>query len=432
MAEPELADLLAARPYLAMHAQDGLCFEDVPLHAVADAHGTPVWVYGAATIRSRYQALQAAFTAAGLTPHIHYAVKANDHLAILSVLRKQGAGADVVSLGEFLRAQKAGIAPQNMVFSGVGKTLAEITATLGAGIGQINVESAEELEMLSGIATALGKTANIVLRMNPDVDAGTHEKITTGLAGNKFGIAAQEILSLYAYANTLPGLHPVGLALHIGSQILSPAPYAKAYAKAAVLVRALRGAGQNVEVLDLGGGLGIGYRDEPGISLTALAHMVRREVGGLGVKLLLEPGRYLLGPAGLLLAAVILQKHGGDKRFVVLDAAMNDLLRPALYESYHGILPVSAVDFRRPCTPAEVVGPVCETGDTFATGRDLPALAPGARVALLDAGAYGAVMSSTYNARPRAAAVLLDCGRIHLISPRQSMEDLWAHETVPD
>ncbi len=432
MAEPALADLLAARPYLAMHAQDGLCFEDVPLHAVAQTHGTPVFVYGAATIRSRYQALQAAFTAAGLAPNLHYAVKANDHLAILTVLRKQGAGADVVSLGEFLRARKAGIAAQNMVFSGVGKTAAEMTATLAAGIGQINVESAEELDMLSGIATALGKTANIVLRMNPDVDAGTHEKITTGRADNKFGIAAPEILSLYAHANTLPGVQPVGLALHIGSQILSPAPYAKAYAKAASMVPALRAAGQKVEVLDLGGGLGIGYRDEPGISLPAFAHMVRREVGGLGVKLLLEPGRYLVGPAGLLLASVILQKHTARKRFVVLDAAMNDLLRPALYESYHGILPVSAVDFSHPCTPAEVVGPVCETGDRFAAARDLPALAQGARVALLDAGAYGAVMSSSYNARPRAAAVLLDGGRINLISPRQRVEDLWAHETVPE
>jgi diaminopimelate decarboxylase len=432
MAEPALADLLAARPYLAMHAQDGLCFEDVPLHAVADAHGTPVFVYGAASIRARYQALKTAFTAAGLAPHIHYAVKANDHLAILSVLRKEGAGADVVSLGEFLRAQKSGMAAQNIVFSGVGKTLAEMTATLAAGIGQINVESAEELEMLSGIATALSKTANIVLRMNPDVDAGTHEKITTGLAGNKFGIAAREIPDLYAHAAALPRLQPVGLALHIGSQILSPAPYAKAYAKAASMVRSLRASGQTVDVLDLGGGLGIGYQDEPGISLTAFANMVRREVGDLGAKLLLEPGRYLVGPAGLLLASVILEKHGEDKRFVVLDAAMNDLLRPALYDAYHGILPVSAVDFVGPCSSTEVVGPVCETGDRFATNRILPALTAGRRLALLDAGAYGAVMSSTYNARPRAAAVLLDDGRINLISPRQSVEDLWAHETVPE
>jgi diaminopimelate decarboxylase len=432
LAAPSLADLLAARPALKMHAQDGLCFEGVPLNAVADEFGTPVWVYGAGTIRARYAALRDSFAAAGLSPHIHYAVKANDHLAILSLLREMGAGADVVSLGEFFRAQKAGIAAANTVFSGVGKTGEEMRAALGAGIGQINVESAAELDMLSGVAAAMGTKAKIVLRVNPDVDAGTHAKITTGKADNKFGIPADEILPLYARAAGLPGIEPVGLALHIGSQILSPAPYAKAYAKAASLVVALRAAGGKVSVLDLGGGLGIGYGDEPGISLTAFANMARREVGGLGVDLLLEPGRYLVGPAGLLLAAVILEKHGGEKkRFVVLDAAMNDLLRPALYDAYHGILPVSAVDFVAPCTPADVVGPVCETGDIFAPARALPVFAPGARVALLDAGAYGAVMSSSYNARPRAAAVLLDGGQSKMISPRQKIEDLWAHEKIP-
>jgi diaminopimelate decarboxylase len=414
-----------------MHAQDGLCFEGVPLNAIADEFGTPVWVYGAGTIRERYTALRDAFSAAGLVPHIHYAVKANDHLAVLSTLREMGAGADVVSLGEFLRARKAGVAEQKIVFSGVGKTGPEIRAALAARIGQINVESAEELEFLSGIAAEMGKTAKIALRVNPDVDAGTHAKITTGKADNKFGIPAGDILPLYARAAGLPGIEPVGLALHIGSQILSPAPYAKAYAKAAALVLALRAAGEKVSVLDLGGGLGIGYGDEPGISLTAFASMLRREAGDLGVALMLEPGRYLVGPAGLLLTSVILQKHNGAKRFVVLDAAMNDLLRPALYESYHGILPVSAADFVRPVSPADVVGPVCETGDTFAVDRLLPDFKPNARVALLDAGAYGAVMSSTYNARPRAAAVLLDRGGKYLITPRQRTESLWAHETIP-
>ncbi|HQT63764.1 MAG: diaminopimelate decarboxylase [Acidocella sp. 20-57-95] len=428
--EPSIADLLAARPALAMHAQDGLCFEGIPLNAIADEFGTPTWVYGAATMRARFKALADSFTAVGLHPHIHYAVKANDHLAVLSVLRAAGAGADVVSLGEFLRAQKAGVPARDIVFSGVGKSQAELTATLTAGIGQINVESAEELTILSGIAASLGKTANIVLRMNPDVDAGTHAKITTGLADNKFGIAAQEIVSLYSHAASLPGINPVGIALHIGSQITSPAPYATAYAKAANMVRALRDAGQTVSTLDLGGGIGIGYYDEPGMPLAAFATMVRNSVGDLGVNLLLEPGRYLVAPAGMLLASVILQKQSG-KRFVVLDAAMNDLLRPALYESYHGILPISPVDFQHPASPADVVGPVCETGDTFATDRPLPNLAPGARVALLDAGAYGAVMSSPYNARPRAAAVLLDGGQAHLISPRQTHQDLWAHEIIP-
>jgi len=430
--EPAIADLLAARPALAMHAQDGLCFEDVPLNAIADAHGTPVWVYGAGSIRARYAALVQAFADAGLAPHIHYAVKANDHLAILSVLRAAGAGADVVSLGELARALKAGMNAADIVFSGVGKSRAELAAALNAGIGQINVESAEELSVLSEIAAGLGKTAKIVLRINPDVDAGTHAKITTGRADNKFGIAAHEIPALYAHAAGLPGIEPVGLALHIGSQILSPAPYAAAYGKAAALVRELRAGGQSVQVLDLGGGLGIGYRDEPGISLAAFANTVRHSAGDLDVTLLLEPGRYLLGPAGLLLASVILEKHADKKRFVVLDAAMNDLLRPALYDSYHGILPVSAVDFVSPATLAEVVGPVCETGDTFAAGRLLPGLAEGARVAILDAGAYGAVMSSTYNARPKAAAVLIDGGKFDLITPRQRLEDLWADEKPPN
>jgi diaminopimelate decarboxylase len=429
-ADPELNDLLAARPALTMHAQDGLCFEDVPLHAVADAHGTPAWVYGAGTLRARYRALAAALAAARLDVHIHYAVKANDHLAILDLYRSLGAGADVVSLGEFLRTQRVGLPATDVVFSGVGKSAQELAAAIAAGIGQINVESAEELAMISAIATASGRTARVALRMNPDVDAGTHEKITTGLADNKFGIPAQDILSLYAHAASLPGVQPVGIALHIGSQILSPAPYAKAYAKAAEMVRALRVGGAKVSVLDLGGGLGIGYGDEPGISLAAFASVVKREVGDLGVELLMEPGRYLVGPAGLLLASVVLEKQG-QKRFVVLDAAMNDLMRPAMYDAWHGILPVSAVQLLSPRAAADVVGPVCESADSFATGRDLPSMPPGSRVAILDSGAYGAVMSSTYNARPRAAAVLIDGGRFHLITPRQTLETLWADELLP-
>ena len=426
-----LQELLAARPALSMHAREGLCFEGVALNAIADAHGTPVWVYGAGSMRARYAALTAALEAQQLDVHVHYAVKANDHLAVLNIFRHLGAGADVVSLGEFLRTQRAGIAAADVVYSGVGKAPVELAEALGAGIGQINVESAEELEMISAIAGRMGRTAKVVLRMNPDVDAGTHEKITTGLADNKFGIAAQDIPALYARAASLPGVAPVGIALHIGSQILSPAPYAEAYAKAAAMVRALRTAGLAVSVLDLGGGLGIGYGDEPGMPLAAFAAAVRREVGGLGVQLLLEPGRYLVGPAGLLLSSVILEKQAGDRRFIVLDAAMNDLMRPALYEAWHGILPLSAAHLQNPVSPADVVGPVCETADCFAKDRPMPAMGPGAGVAILDAGAYGAVMSSSYNARPRAAAVLVDGGRFHLITPRQTIAQLWADEAVP-
>ncbi|MBB5372077.1 diaminopimelate decarboxylase [Acidocella aromatica] len=429
-AEPDLAALLAARPAFSMNVREGLSFESVPLNAIADQFGTPVWVYGAGSIRARFAALKAAFAGENLPVHIHYAVKANDHLAILSQFQRLGAGADVVSIGEFLRARQAGVAAADIVYSGVGKSAEELETALGQGIGQINVESAEELEMLSGIATRLGVTAPVVLRMNPDVDAGTHAKITTGLAENKFGIAAADIPALYAHAASLPGIRALGLALHIGSQILSTEPYAKAYAKAADMVRALRDQRLSVEVLDLGGGIGIGYHDEPGMNLAAFAATIRRTVGDLGVRLMVEPGRYLVGPAGLLLASVILQKRT-QKRFVVLDAAMNELMRPALYEAWHGILPVDPALFHTAQTQADVVGPICESADCFAQDRALPDLPPGTRVALLDTGAYGAVMSSAYNARPRAASVLVDGGKAVLITPRQPPQDLWADEIVP-
>ncbi|MDE2391119.1 MAG: diaminopimelate decarboxylase [Rhodospirillales bacterium] len=428
--DPDLQDLLAARPQLQMHAQDGLCLEGVPLNAIADKHGTPAWVYGAGTMRARYAALRDAFAAENVPMHIHYAVKANDHLAILNLFREQGAGADVVSIGEFLRATKAGIAAQHIVYSGVGKSEAELETALAAGIGQINVESAEEVEMISAVAARLGVVARIALRMNPDVDAGTHAKITTGLAENKFGIAAEDIPALYARAASLPGVRVVGIAMHIGSQILSTEPYRLAYAKAAEMVRALRAAGHNVEVMDIGGGLGIGYHDEPGLSPSAFAAMVRQVTHGLGVKLMMEPGRYLTGPAGILLASVILRKQAG-KRFLVLDAAMNELMRPAMYEAWHGILPVDASAFHTATSPADVVGPICESADIFAKDRALPDLKPGARVALLDAGAYGAVMSSAYNARPRPAAVLVDQGGFELITKRQEIPALWDGEIVP-
>ncbi|MDE8345549.1 MAG: diaminopimelate decarboxylase [Acidocella sp.] len=423
-----LADLMAARHAFKMHAQDGLCFEDVPLHAIADAHGTPTWVYGAGSMAAQYSALMAAFRAANVSAHVHYAVKANDHLAVLDIFRQLGAGADVVSGGELARARHAGIAAADIVFSGVGKSATEIGTALAEGVGQINVESAEELVMISGIASAMGTVAPVALRMNPDVDAGTHEKITTGVAGNKFGLAQADIPGLYARARLLPGVRPVGIALHIGSQILSTAPYRAAYAKATAMVIALRAAGESVAVLDLGGGLGIGYGDEPGLSLSAFAQTINHATSGLGVKLLVEPGRYLVGAAGLLLASVILQKHDQGKRFVVLDAAMNDLIRPALYEAWHGIMPLSPVDYRAGLSPADVVGPVCESADRFAADRLLPALVPGARVAILDAGAYGAVMSSHYNARPRGAAIMISGGRFHLITPRQDIAALWADE----
>ena len=428
--EPNLQDLLACRPQLNMHAVDGLCLEDVPLNAIADQYGTPTYVYGAGSIRARFASLRDAFQAENLPIHIHYAVKANDHLAILALLGEQGAGADVVSIGEFLRATKAGIQSEHIVYSGVGKAVFELETALAAGVGQINVESAEEVEMISAIATRLGVEARIALRMNPDVDAGTHAKITTGLADNKFGIAASDIPALYAYAASLPGIKTLGIAMHIGSQILSTEPYRLAYSKGADMVRALRAAGQSVEIMDLGGGLGIGYQDEPALSPRAFAAMVRQVCQGLNVRLMMEPGRYLVGPAGVLLASVILNKQAG-KRFIVLDAAMNDLIRPAMYDAWHGILPLAASALHASALPADVVGPICESSDIFAKDRKLPNLSPGARVAFLDAGAYGSVMSNTYNARPRPAIILVDNGRFNLITPRQTHEDLWQSEILP-
>ena len=431
-ADPTATELIAARPALSMHAMDGLLLEGVPLNAVADAVGTPTWVLSAGTVRARLAALRRALDDAGLPVAIHYAVKANDHLAVLRLVAQGGAGADVVSAGELRRTLLAGIAPAEIVFSGVGKTEADLRLALDEGVGQVNLESAEELEMLSGLAAAAGRTASVALRVNPDVDAGTHAKITTGRADNKFGIALADAPALYARAAAMPGIEPIGIALHIGSQILSMAPYARAYARAAELVRALRAAGQTVQVVDCGGGLGISYRDEPAPLPAAFAGAIRGALGGLDVRLAIEPGRWLVGPAGLLLASVVLSKRTGERRFVVLDAAMNDLLRPAMYDAWHGIVPVSAADAARPATDADIVGPVCETGDTFARGRALPDLAPGARVAILDAGAYGAVMSSTYNARPLAAQALVDGGRWSVIRARQPVEALWANERIPE
>ncbi|MBV8870561.1 MAG: diaminopimelate decarboxylase [Acetobacteraceae bacterium] len=430
--DPTPAELLAARPHLSMHAMDGLLLGDVPLAAVADALGTPTWVYSADLMRARLAALDAALAAARVPARVHYAVKANDHLAVLRVFARAGAGADVVSAGELRRARAAGIAPADTVFSGVGKTGEELREALAEGIAQVNVESAEELECLSAIATATGRTARVALRVNPDVDAGTHAKISTGRARDKFGIAFADAAALYARAALLPGLRPVGLAMHIGSQVTRLAPYRAAYARLAELVRALRAAGRAVETVDCGGGLGIGYRNEPVPGPDALAAVIAGALRGLDARVIVEPGRWLVGPAGVLLAEVVLVKRAGAQRFVVLDAAMNDLVRPAMYEAFHGIIPVAAADAARALAPAEVVGPVCESGDTFARGRALPGLTPGSRVAILDVGAYGAVMSSTYNARPLAAIAMIDAGRWGVIRPRQPIETLWREERVPE
>jgi diaminopimelate decarboxylase len=425
--EPSAAALIAARPQLSMHAHDGLLLEGVPLKRIAEVLGTPAFVYSAGTMRARLSELQAAL--AGLDHEIHYAVKANDHLAVLHLFAQGGAGADVVSEGELRRALAAGMAPGHIVFSGVGKTARELRLALTEDIQQINVESAEELEMLSAIASGMGLTARVALRINPDVDAGTHAKITTGTAENKFGIPYGEAVELYARAAGMPGITPVGLALHIGSQILSVAPYRAAYQRAAELVHALRARGLEVNRLDCGGGLGIGYGDEPGAPVAAFAGMLKACLGNLGVTLMLEPGRWLVGPAGVLLSQVVLVK--GHGRFVVLDAAMNDLVRPAMYDAWHGIVPLDAAGLHAAPEMVDVVGPVCESSDTFARNRKLPPLRAGACVAILDAGAYSAVMSSTYNARPLAPIAMVDGAEWSVIRDRQVFEAMWAAERMP-
>ncbi|HEX3349186.1 MAG TPA: diaminopimelate decarboxylase [Acetobacteraceae bacterium] len=425
--DPTAAELIAARPHLAMHAMDGLVLEDVPLAAIADALGTPAWVYGAGTMRARLAELREALAPVGA--HVHYAMKANDHLAVVNLMARGGAGVDVVSEGELMRALAAGVNTADIVFSGVGKTIGELRHAVGEGIGQINIESAAELEVLAAVVSDVGRTTRVALRINPDVDAQTHAKITTGTADNKFGIPYADAPALYARAAALPGVQPVGIALHIGSQILSLAPYRAAYARTAALVRALRAAGHTVETVDCGGGLGIAYGDLPGLSVPAFAGALRTAFGGMGLRLIVEPGRWLAGPAGVLLASVLLNKGG---RFVVLDAAMNDLIRPAMYDAWHGIVPLAARDAVQAPVTVDVVGPVCESGDTFARDRQLPPLAPRARVAILDAGAYGAVMSSTYNARPLAPIAMVDGARWTVIRDRQPHEALWAGERVPD
>jgi diaminopimelate decarboxylase len=431
--DPSFADLLAQRPHLTMHAHDGLTMEEVPLARIAAALGTPTWVYSAGTLRRRYQALRGALEEARLPCEIHFAVKANPNLAVLRTLAAEGAGADIVSEGELRLALAAGIDPAHVVFSGVGKTAAELRFAISRGVGQLNAESAEEVEMISAVATALGRTAAVALRVNPDVDAKTHAKITTGKSENKFGVAIEDAAALYARMAATPGVRPVGVAVHIGSQITAGmSAYATAYRHLADLVRDLRGQGLVVERVDCGGGLGIPYRHEPAPAPAALAGAIRATLGNLGVQLMMEPGRWICGPAGVLLASVVIEKRTGTRRFVILDAAMNDLVRPAMYEAWHGILPVAPRAFAAATSPCDVVGPVCETGDTFARNRGLPDLEPGSLVAFLDAGAYGAAMSSTYNARPLAAEVLVDGARFAVVRERQTQEALLAGQRLPD
>jgi diaminopimelate decarboxylase len=350
---------------------------------------------------------------------------------LVALLPRLAPAPDVVSEGELRRALAAGVPPSRIVFSGIGKTQAEMAFALEAGIHQINVESLNELEALSAVAVRLGRTARIAIRVNPDVDALTHAKISTGKAENKFGIDLAHVLAAYRRAADLPGLDPVGVAVHIGSQLTSIEPFRLAFTRVVQLVRRLRAEGIAISGLDLGGGLGIRYRAEAPPDLDAYAAMVREVTAGSGCTLAFEPGRLLVGNAGLLLSRVLYVKEGATRRFIVQDAAMNDLLRPALYEAFHDIVPVRQPADGAENIPADVVGPVCESGDTFATQRSLPPLVEGDLVAILSAGAYGAVMSSTYNSRLLAPEVLVRGDRFDVIRPRQTYDELLALDRVP-
>lgn len=406
--------------------RDGaLHLESVSLADLAQACGTPCYVYSRAAIERAYRACDAAF---GAHPHrVCYAVKANGNLAVLALLARLGAGFDVVSGGELARVLRAGADPARVVFSGVGKSAAELDAALAADIGCINVESAGELERLAAIAAARGQRARFALRVNPEVDARTHPYIATALADSKFGVPVADARALYARAATLPGLAAVGLACHIGSQLTDLAPLREAAGRMAELAATLRADGVALEHLDLGGGLGIAYRDEAVPDAAAWAGALLEPVAGSGLAIHVEPGRCIVGPAGVLLTRVEYLKPGPARGFAVVDAAMTELLRPALYGAWHAVAPV----IERPESPQrwDLVGPVCESGDWLARERDL-ALAPGDVLAICDAGAYGFAMASNYNARPRPPEVLVDGATWRVVRARESVDELWRGESV--
>lgn len=404
--------------------------EDVPLARLAREIGTPFYCYSLAGITRRYREFETAV--AGLPATICFALKANSNLAVVNALAGLGAGADVVSEGELRQALAAGVPARRIVFSGVGKTAAEIEAALEAGILQINVESEAELADIDRLARKIGKQAPVALRVNPDVEPNTHAKIATGLAENKFGIDLGHAREAYARAAGLSGLALQGLAVHIGSQLTELAPFREAFGRLAALVSDLKARGLPVARLDLGGGLGIVYHRESPPSVRDYAAAVAETVGGLGCELLFEPGRFLVAEAGVLVARVVRIKEGIRHRFVIVDAGMNDLLRPALYDAYHPILPVNEPPEEAELAPVEVVGPVCETADTFARNRPLPPLAAGDLLVIGACGAYGAVMASPYNSRLPAPETMVNGAQFAVIRPRPDYDALLGRDRLPD
>ena len=406
--------------------------EDVPIPEIVAAVGTPVYVYSAATLTRHFRLFDEAL---GAMPHlVCFAIKSNSNLAVLKLLGSLGAGMDVVSGGEYRRAKAAGVPGERIVFSGVGKTPEEIRLALTGGIRQFNVESEPELLAISRIAAELGLRAPVALRVNPDVDAQTHEKIATGKSENKFGIPIAKARDVYAMAAALPGIEVIGIDVHIGSQLTQLEPFEAAFRKVRALTEALRADGHDIRRLDLGGGLGIPYtrsNEAPPLPVEYVG-VIRETLGDLGCEIEIEPGRLISGNAGILVSSVIYLKEGEGRNFLIVDAAMNDLVRPSMYGAWHDSVPVLEPAPGTPLAPLDVVGPVCETGDTFARARALPPLAAEDVVAFRSAGAYGAVMASEYNSRPLVPEVLVSGDQFAVIRPRPSFEEMLGRDTIPE
>jgi len=412
------------------YRRGALCCEDVPLADIAAAIGTPAYVYSTATLERHYAVFKQAFAPREVL--VAFAVKANANIAVLATLARKGAGADTVSQGEIERALKAGVLPERIIFSGVGKTEAELAFAVRAGLHQINVESTAELETLSRLAGELGARPVIAIRVNPDIGAGGHEKISTGKSDAKFGVSPDQALTLYRSASADPHLHPQGFAVHIGSQIRDLGPLEAAFRRLREMTELLRAEGFSIERLDLGGGLGVPYFNEPDPPVPAdYAAMVLRVFDGLNVALTFEPGRMIAANAGVLLARVVRIQERPARPILVLDAGMNDLIRPAIYDAYHDIKPLRAPAADAPLTAYDVVGPICETGDTFTRNRLLAPLGEGDLVAFMTAGAYGATMASTYNARALVPEVLVRAEHYEIVRRRWDVTDQVALEQLP-
>ncbi len=407
--------------------------EDLPISAIADEVGTPFYCYSTATIERHYRVFKESFPQTKTL--VAYSIKSNSNLSVIRTLANCGAGADIVSQGELERALAAGVPADKIVFSGVGKTASEMASALDAGIYQFNVESEPELQLLNEVAVSANRTAPITLRVNPDVDAKTHAKITTGKSENKFGVPWNQARRIYRDADEMPGIRVVGVDVHIGSQITDLTPFKDAFGRAVEMARLLRGDGHAIERLDLGGGLGIPYRQSNETvppTPSEYGAMVEDLTKGLDLELIFEPGRMIVGNAGCLISRVLYVKNGSDRNFLILDAAMNDLIRPALYDAHHDIVPIKEPAANATNLPFDVVGPVCETGDTFAKDRYLPDIKPGDLVGFMSAGAYGAVQSSEYNSRPLVPEVLVKGSNMAVVRRRPTLKEMLSREPMAD